>query len=113
MPPPLSYLEPTTTLPGPQNVEPLPDQEDVETEDNELEEPNAEGDILEDNEDDRTTDAELVGKKVRALYENGWFTGDVVYYNERLGEYKVDYDDSTSDYISLNDIDGVEVILQD
>ena len=30
-----------------------------------------------------------------------------------LGEYKVDYDDSTSDYISLNDIDGVEVILQD
>ena len=32
--------------------------------------------------------------------------------NKELKEYKVDYADETSDYLSYNDFDGVEVILE-
>ena len=54
----------------------------------------------------------LVGRKVTALYENGWFTRIIVYFNRELKEYKVDYVDKTSDYLPYNDFDGVEVILE-
>ena len=46
---------------------------------------------------------------MRALYENGWFVGDIVYYNSKLEEYKVDFEDGTSDYVAESDIDNVEV----
>ena len=32
--------------------------------------------------------------------------------NKELKEYKVDYADEISDYLSYNDFDGVEVILE-
>ena len=54
----------------------------------------------------------LVGSKVTALYENGWFTGTIEYYNAKLKEYKVNYLDNTSDFVSPDDFDGVEVILE-
>ena len=42
--------------------------------------------MLEDNiEDPDFTDA-LVGKKVKALYKNGWFNGDITYFNTVLKE---------------------------
>ena len=52
----------------------------------------------------------LVGSKVTALYENGWFTGTIEYYNAKLKEYKVNYLDNTSDFVSPDDFDGVEVV---
>ena len=36
----------------------------------------------------------------------------IVYFNRELKEYKVDNADKTSDYLSYNDFDGVEVILE-
>ena len=54
----------------------------------------------------------LVGSKVTALYKNGWFTGTIEYYNAKLKEYKVNYLDNTSDFVSPDDFDGVEVILE-
>ena len=43
----------------------------------------------------------FVGPKIKALYENGWFVGKINYHNKLLEEY----------YISLDNIDGVEVQL--
>ena len=66
---------------------------------------------LEDRESDQTEEDELVDRQIKALYENGWFTGDITYFNSALCEYKVEFRDDSSDYIPYHDIDGVEVIL--
>ena len=44
--------------------------------------------------------------------QTGWFTGTIEYYNAKLKEYKVNYLDNTSDFVSPDDFDGVEVILE-
>ena len=54
---------------------------------------------------------ELVGKQVKGLYENGWFIGKIQYFNSRLDEFKVVFEDDTIDYISKKDIDDVELFL--
>ena len=51
------------------------------------------------------------GLTVKALYENGWFTGDIMYFNTAFEEYKVVYPNETSDYIRKDDFDGVQIIL--
>ena len=51
------------------------------------------------------------GRKVKALYENGWFECTITYFNKCFEEYRVVYQDESGDYISPNDIDGVEVQL--
>ena len=56
-------------------------------------------------------DHELVGRNVKSCYENGWFIGNIKYYNTQLSALKVDFQDGTSDYIQLGDIDGIEVIF--
>ena len=38
--------------------------------------------------------------------------GTIEYYNAKLKEYKVNYLDNTSDFVSPDDFDGVEVILE-
>ena len=63
-----------------------------------------------DKEEDHIVDS-FVGRKIKALYENGWFVGKINYYNKLLEKYYVLYEDDTEDYISLDDIDGVEVQL--
>ena len=70
-----------------------------------------EGNMLKDNVRDRHITDKLVGKKFKALYENGWFIGDIMYFNTALKEYKVVYPDGTSDYIRKDDFDGVQIIL--
>ena len=37
--------------------------------------------------------------------------GNIIYYNVIHNEYKVEFNDMSSDYIRPEDIDGVEVIL--
>ena len=38
--------------------------------------------------------------------------GTIEYYNAKLKEYKVNYLDNTSDFVSPDDFDGVKVILE-
>ena len=54
---------------------------------------------------------EIVGKQVKGLYENGWFIGKIQYFNRKLNEFKVVFEDDTIDYISKEDIDNIELIL--
>ena len=42
-------------------------------------------------------------------YENGWFINIIEYYNSKLKEYKVNYSVDTSDFVSPDDFDGVEL----
>ena len=63
-----------------------------------------------DREEDLIVDS-FVGRKIKALYENGWHVGKINYYNKLLEQYYVLYEDDTEDYILLDDIDGVEVQL--
>ena len=53
------------------------------------------------------------GRKLKALYQNGWFTGVIEYYNTNINKYRVVYSDESDDYIEIEDIDGIEIILID
>ena len=83
------------------------DETNIEDEENQEEE----GNMLEDNVRDRDITDTFVGKKLKTLYENGWFIGDIMYFNTALEEYKVVYPDGTYDYIRKDDFDGVQIIL--
>ena len=60
---------------------------------------------LEINVSDRSSNAPLKGKRIRGLYENGWFEGEIMYYN------KNSFNDGTSNYIKAGYKDGVELVL--
>ena len=64
-----------------------------------------------DDKSDHDFDAELVGTKLRALYENGWFERDIMYLNTNLLEYRVNFSDGSFDYINVEDINGVDIEL--
>ena len=54
---------------------------------------------LEDNEKDRASDEEIVGREIRGYYDNGWSNGSINYFNKKLEEYKVTFTDGSIDYI--------------
>ena len=64
-----------------------------------------------DLESDRVYNHKLKGQKIRGLYETGWHTGTVEYFNTKLEEYCVSFDDNSEDYIKESDIDGEKIIL--
>ena len=116
-PPALDYMEPSTAQPvsnttveaptvAPEVVE-IADDED----ENDYEGENLVVEELIDDEKDRTFDDELVGRSVKSLYGNGWFTGKNKYFNQEICRYFIEYKDKTTDLIDISDIDGVEMIL--
>ena len=66
-------------------------------------------DYLEDKAEDRVHDQDLVGKRFEVLYAIGWFQGDILYYNQKLKEYKVNFSDSRIDSFSRDD--GLFVLI--
>ena len=54
---------------------------------------------------DQTYDDHLVGKKIHGHYETGWHIGKIEYFNIKLKEYLVLFDDGSSDYIKEDVID--------
>ena len=69
----------------------------------------ADGERIDKEEDCKLGDYK--GRKVKALYEHGWFEGTFTYFNKCFEEYRVVYQNESEDYISPNDIDGMEVQL--
>jgi len=59
---------------------------------------------------DRDFNHELVGRQLKILYEDGWASGKISYYNIRLGMMKVDFGED-ADFVAPHDIDGIEVVL--
>ena len=56
-------------------------------------------------------DINLVGRKLKVLYGNGWFVGKILYFTTALNEYEVEFSNGTSDYIESSDDDNVEVMI--
>ena len=52
----------------------------------------------------------MVGKKLLVLYDNGWFTGDVTYFNQKFNKLRLAFTDESDDYVEINEIDGIEII---
>ena len=46
---------------------------------------------------------------MKVLYENGWQTGDINYYNDHIQKYHVIY--NSEDYIGEDEIDMVEICV--
>ena len=109
IPPPLTYVEPTTVGPV-SNTVPETQSEQVD-EEMETEEEETPEEMDEDLEEDRCYDDELVGRKVQGLYENRWFTGTISYFNQKIGRYLVSYKDGSTDLFDVSDFDDVELIL--
>ena len=110
-PAPCRFLEPSLELPSSNKVDSVeyPPAEDVpETKKKELRESIGSEQI--DKEEDRIED-ELVNRRILALYNTGCIYGKIMYYNKNLNEYFVKFDDSTDDYFTLEEINGVEVQL--
>ena len=115
VPPPIMYLppceaEPSCNMAGDQQEN---EAEEEEMLDHDREIPEEQRVELVDNLEDRCTDDELCGRKNKALYENGWFVGNIEYGNKRVGKYRITYTDDSEDYIAADEIDGVEVVLLD
>lgn len=52
----------------------------------------------------------MVGDEIQCLYNRGWHSGKVEFYIEEQKAFCVVYSDNSHDYISVGDIDGVEII---
>ena len=111
-PEPCIYVEASTEAPISNEVDPDPMTEEQLEPFEDEENPPAVVPVLEDNISDRVLDHQLVGRKVRAWYENGWFVGEIVYFNNKLNELKIDFDDGTSDYVCEDDFNELDLILQ-
>ena len=57
------------------------------------------------------TTIKCIGREVRALYENGWFTGEIIYFNTVLVKYMVKYADSSTDLVGIEDFDDSTMIM--
>ena len=117
IPPPLLYLpvseaEPVANANAP-DASNDDDEDQTEVLEDDMEQPENEGSEWVDDENDRSCDDELCGQKLKALYQNGWFTGVIEYYNTNINQYRVVYSDESEDYIGIEDIDGIEIILID
>ena len=42
-----------------------------------------------------------------------WHTGEIIWNNTKLAQYQVLYEDSSKDYITLDDINGIDMIFID
>ena len=106
---------------GPNEVRPQdsPEPADEPVDDSDLVHPDTtEGDDVDDtiervdSEDDRDYSYMFVGRGIRALYADGWHVGKIDYYNKKLREFHIRFNESSDDdYIQEKDIDGIEVIL--
>ena len=76
-----------------------------------------EEDLLQDDKHYRDLNHNLVGHKLCVLYEdhgtiNGTMDGTITWYNTQLGKLRVVFEDDSDDYISPEDINGVDVFLK-
>ena len=114
VPPPIDYMEPSTAPPESNNVEPASVEPEVlvisEDDLNEGDESQVAEELIDDEKDRRYED-ELVGRTVKVLYEDGWFLGEIKYFNDKISLYCVHYKDKSIDLINISDIDGAQIVL--
>lgn len=110
VPPPAEFIEPLSANPGQLNVVSVEEPSEIDDV-QEVEDAEIVVESIEDNPEDRSEDDELIGREIKALYENGWYKGEIRYFNSRIGKYKVRFNDGDEDFVGIDEIDGVEVVL--
>ena len=112
VPPPNLYSDPVISPPIPQTSvgeqDGLNEYASDSDDDRECEE---EVDVLSDDTNDRDFAYGCSGKKLKIHYDKGWFVGVVAYYNRKLEEYKVEFQDGSVDYVPERDVGNNDVIL--
>ena len=53
----------------------------------------------------------IVGKKLRSLYENGWFESNTEYCHENICKHHFPFNDDSEVYLGEDDIDMIEVTV--
>ncbi len=124
---PAYSVPPPLPAPGPENPMDLPppetsiNDEDLD-ENGDEDEDEYEDDLgLADNIDeservddvkDRIFDLEIMNRKLRAFYDE-WHIGQVMWFNPKLGEFRVLFEDVSEVYIVSEDINGIDMVLLD
>ena len=62
-------------------------------------------DLKVDRDINRNIEHYLVGRKIKALYDNGWFIGRITWFNNGMAKLRVKFEDGTEDYIYENYIE--------
>ena len=84
-------------------------EEEEEQLDEDIEESEDEGSLLEDNESERCYDAGYYGKKIEDLYVNIWFNDELEYFNIYFQKYMALFPDESEDYVGEEKIDGDQI----
>ena len=87
------------TVSDPPDIQEAFEEENEEVTGNEEEEQFYEPDHVAD----RDFSYPLVGKRIRCHYSS-WVTGKFVWFNSALKKYRIQFEDGSEDYVSLNDI---------
>lgn len=112
IPPPLPVIGPENPLDLPTPELSATSEEDDDNDEDEQYDTEEDVDENErvDNVKDRIYEHAIINRKIRAFYDD-WHTGKIMWYNTKLNEYRVMYEDSSEDYITLHDINGIDMIL--
>ena len=114
VPPPGEFIEPLSTnpeQPTAATIEEEPSDVQIIGDDEEVQDMKIEVESILDNVEDRSEDDELIGRELKALYENGWYKVEIRYFNLRIEKYKVQFSDEDKDFVGIEEIDGVEIVL--
>ena len=66
---------------------------------------------LVDLEEDCCDQDKLFGWKMKALYENEWFIGEIKCFIKMFAKYMVSFPDGLEDYINLEEISNIDIML--
>ena len=92
----------------------IPVDDEMEIEDSEFHEKSVDAqddEVLEvDDELDRNFEHQLVRNKFKVHYDYGWFTGVASWFNFELQKLRLSFDDGSDDYISVDQVDGIEIM---
>ena len=89
LPLPMKSTQEPITCANPESVAPQTNEEGkklCETNDNDLES---------DYESDRDLNHNLVGRKIKAIYDNGWYTRSISWFNNKMQKLRVAFEDRT------------------
>ena len=99
-------------MPEPTIEEPSEDSESANQEIMCMEYEENEQEVVEriDEELDRIYKHPLKNRRVTTLYQE-WAIRRLPWYNKKLDVYRVQFEDGTEDYINLDDVNGIDMIL--
>ena len=111
VPPPNVYSDPVNSVPSAPVVDGQDGLEEYSSDSDEEEDVNMEDEsVLTDDVTDRDSTYGYSGRRLNIHYSGSWCEGVVSYFNRKLLEYKVEFEDGSVDYIPEEDIGSIDVV---